>query len=122
MSTDRQFKSQAVFNAWKIRNQAAIKVFNTRQRIKKGRKKYKPRNVNIHPVTLGGNGVRNNGKRIQMGNSLRTVRCPNCISKGMRQGLRQQASRSNIVFPYRQKGALSVMQELKIPMRRKAKA
>lgn len=117
MSTNSQFKSQADFEAWRIRNQQRIKVFNIRQRIKKGRKLYKIRNVSIHPVTFGGKGARA-GTKVHMGDSLQTAPCPNCISKSMRQGLRQQASRTQIVFPYRQTAAKDVMAGNKIAKNR----
>ncbi len=114
------FKSQAEFNAWRIRNQQAVEVFNIRQRIKKGRKLYRLRYVDVRPVVLGGGGQRA-GIQVHMGDSLKTVPCPNGISKGMRQGLRRQASRSQIVFPYRQHAAQDILAENKIDQRRSQK-
>ncbi len=119
MSTS-ELSSRAQFEAWKRRNQYIIKRFNVRQRIKKGRKPYKLRYVDVRPITLGGCGVRA-GIKIHMGDSLQTVPCPNCISKGMRQGLQRQASRSQIVFPYRQHAAQDILAENKIDQRRSQK-
>ncbi len=85
--------------------------------MKAKRKKFKPRNVNIHPTVLGGKGERA-GIRIHMGDSLQTVPCPNSILKGMRQNLRRATRRSQVMSPYRQKGARDIMIENKIPMRR----
>ncbi len=89
--------------------------------MKTKRKKYKPRNVNLEPISMR---VRSaNGpyitKIIYAGDSLYTVPCPNKIIKWMRQNLRQAARRSQIVFPLRRVGARNIMDEMEISNRRK---
>ena len=77
------------------------------------RKKYKPRNVNLDPKRL------EDGTFIYAGDSLYAVSCPNKIIKWMRQNLRRAARRSQRVFPLRRVAAQNIMDELKIPNRRK---
>ena len=85
------------------------------RRVKKRRKykRYKPRNVNLDPKRL------EDGTFIYAGDSLYTVPCPNCISKGMRQNLRQAARRSQVIFPLRRVVAQNIMDECKISNRKK---
>ena len=71
----------------------------------------KPRNVNLDVVRT------KDGTRIQPGDSLHTVPCPNNISKGMRQNLRR-AVRGKAVNFDRQKCAYTVMVDEKISTRR----
>ena len=85
------------------------------RRVKRQRKhkRYKPRNVNLGAKRL------NAGTFVYAGDSLYTVPCPNCISKGMKQNLRRAARRSQIVFPLRRIAARNIMDEMKIPNKRK---
>ncbi len=76
-------------------------------------KPYKPRNVNLDPKRL------KDGTFIYSGDSLHIVPCPNKIIKWMRQNLRRAARRSQIVFPLRRIAARNIMDENKIPNRRK---
>lgn len=80
------------------------------------KKRFKPRKVDLETRRL------ENGRFIYAGDSLRTVACPNCISKGMRQNLRKVAFRLASIFPYRSKSARGLMKELKITIRRKGDA
>ena len=79
----------------------------------KTRRKYKPRNVNLDPKRL------NDGTFIYAGDSLYTVPCPNKIGNWMRQNLRRDAMRSQVVFPLRRKSAQDVMKENGIRASRK---
>lgn len=81
--------------------------------MEKKQKKYKPRNVNLDAKRLS------DGTFIYAGDSLHTVSCPNKIIKWMRQNLRRMARHSQIVFPLRRVAAQNIMDECKIPNRRK---
>ena len=80
---------------------------------KRKHKRYKPRNVNLDPKRL------ENGTFIYTSDSLYTVPCPNKIIKWMRQNLRRAARRSQIIFSLRRVGVRNIMDELKIPNKRK---
>ena len=74
-------------------------------------KKYKPRNVNIETVRI-------KGIMLYAGDSLATVPCPRWLQRRMKFNVRQNARRSNVVFPLRQKMAREILEAFNIPFLR----
>ncbi len=78
----------------------------------KKHKKYKPRNVNMDTIRL------KDGTFIYPGDSIATVPCPRWLIRRMVFSIRQNARRSNVVFPLRQKTAREMLEEFNIPFLR----
>jgi len=76
------------------------------------RVKFKPRNVNLTPKRL------KYGTFIYPGDSVETVPIPNWLRRRMEFNIRQNARRSNVVFPLRQKVAREMLEEFNIPFLR----
>ena len=73
--------------------------------------RHKERNVNLAPVRIG-------KVTVHAGDSLAEVNCGAKVKRFMHRNLRRRASRSDIVFPLRQKTAREIMAEYKIPIRK----
>ncbi len=71
--------------------------------------KYKPRNVNMETHRTP------NGRFIYPGDSIATVPCPKWLQRRMKFNIRQDARRSNVTFPLRQKVAREILEEYNIP-------
>lgn len=71
-------------------------------------KPYKPRNVNMDTIRL------NDGTFIYPGDSITTVPCPRWLQRRMEFNIRQDARRSNVVFPLRQKAAREMLEDYNI--------
>jgi len=71
--------------------------------------KIKPRNVNMDTIRL------DNGTFLYPGDSIATEPCPNWLRRRMEFNIRQNARRSNVVFPLRQKVAREMLEEHNIP-------
>ncbi|KKN32341.1 hypothetical protein LCGC14_0814900 [marine sediment metagenome] len=78
----------------------------------KKHKKYKPRNVNMDTIRL------EDRTFLYPGDSIATVPCPNWLRRRMEFNIRQNARRSNVVFPLRQKVAREMLEEYDIPFLR----
>lgn len=74
-------------------------------------KKYKPRKVNMEAVRI-------NGVMLYAGDSLATVPCPRWLQRRMKFNIRQDARRSQVVFPLRQKVAREMLEDYNIPFLR----
>lgn len=85
--------------------------------------KVRPRNVNIEARSflVWGKDGKQHTKIIHPGDSLYTVPCPNCISKGMRQNLRRAARGSLVVDRKRRTDAWGVMADCRVANRRMKK-
>ncbi len=81
----------------------------------KKHKPYKPRNVNMESLR------RIDGTFIHPGDSMATVPCPRWLQRRMEFNIRQNARRSNVVFPLRQKVAREILEEFNIPFLRPKK-
>ena len=75
-------------------------------------KKHKPRNVNMDTIRL------DNGEFLYPGDSIATVPCPRRLQRRMEFNIRQNARRSNVVFPLRQKAAREMLEDFNIPFLR----
>ena len=75
-------------------------------------KKHKPRNVNLTPKRL------KDGTFIYAGDSVEWGPIPNWLRRRMEFNIRQDARRSNVVFPLRQKAAREMLEEYDIPFLR----
>ncbi len=75
-------------------------------------KKYKPRKVNMDTIRS------DDGTFLYPGDSKATVPCPNWLRRRMEFNIRQDARRSNVVFPLRQKVAREMLEEFNIPFLR----
>lgn len=78
----------------------------------KKHKKYKPRKVNMGTIRL------DDGTFLYPGDSIATVPCPNWLRRRMEFNIRQDARRSNVVFPLRQKVAREMLEDFNIPFLR----
>ena len=78
----------------------------------KKHKKYKPRKVNMDALRF------ENGIFIYPGDSLATVPCPRWLQRRMKFNIRQDARRSQVVFPLRQKVAREMLEDYNIPFLR----
>ena len=76
------------------------------------RVKVKPRKINMDIVRL------EDGIFLYPGDSIATVSCPNWLRRRMEFNIRQNARRSNVVFPLRQKVAREMLEEFNIPFLR----
>lgn len=76
------------------------------------RVKVKPRKVNMDTIRLKDGGF------IYAGDSLATVPCPRWLQRRMKFNIRQDARRSNVAFPLRQKVAREMLEEYNIPFLR----
>ena len=74
--------------------------------------KFKPRNVNMEPLRLI------DGIFIYPGDSIETVPIPRGLQRRMEFNIRQNARRSNVVFPLRQKVAREMLEDFNIPFLR----
>ncbi len=74
----------------------------------KKHKPYKPRNVNMEPVRI-------DGVMLYAGDSLETVSIPKWLQRRMEFNIRQNARRSNVTFPLRQKVAREMLEDFNIP-------
>lgn len=73
--------------------------------------KYKPRKINMETVRI-------NGVILYAGDSLATVPCPRWLQRRMKFNIRQDARRSQVVFPLRQKVAREMLEDYNIPFLR----
>ncbi len=78
----------------------------------KKHKKYKPRKVNTETVRL------KDGTFIYPGESLATVPRPRWLQRRMKFNIRQDARRSQVIFPLRQKVAREMLKDYNIPFLR----
>jgi len=74
--------------------------------------KTKPRNVNLTPKRL------KDRTFIYPGDSVETVPIPNWLRRRMEFNIRQNARRSNVVFPLRRKVAREMLADFNIPFLR----
>ncbi len=77
----------------------------------KKHKPFKPRNVNMETVRV-------DSVMIYAGDSVETVPCPRWLQRRMEFNIRQNARRSNVVFPLRQKIAREMLEDFNIPFLR----
>ncbi len=77
----------------------------------KKHKSYKPRNINLKDTVI---------KRqvVKAGDSLEIVSIPKWLQRRMKFNIRQNARRSNVVFPLRQKIAREMLEDFNIPFLR----
>lgn len=78
----------------------------------KKHKKYKPRKVNMDTIRL------KDGSFLYPGDSLATVLCPRWLQRRMKFNIRQNARRSQVIFPLRQKVAREMLEDYNIPFLR----
>jgi len=62
--------------------------------------------------------VRINGIMLYAGDSLESVKIPRWLQRRMEFNIRQDARRSNAVFPLRQKVAREMLEDFNIPFKR----
>ena len=77
----------------------------------KKHKPYKPRKVNMENVRI-------NRVMVYAGKSAETVPIPRWLQRRMEFNIRQNARRSNVVFPLRQKVAREMLEDFNIPFLR----
>ena len=77
----------------------------------KKHKRYKPRKVNMEAIRI-------DGVMLYAGDSVATVPCPRWLQHRMKFNIRQDARRSQVVFPLRQKAAREMLEDYNIPFLR----
>ena len=84
----------------------------------RGPKKFKQRKVNLDDQVVKSSSMFEDDRIVEAGDSLEHVRIGSKIRRMLVRTIRMNASRSNMVFPTRQKTARDLLEEHGIPFRR----